>query len=102
MTALYNGQADIQDMAAFFFSKSFADIKKLAQTKNLAADIEDGTIYIENKLVRMDVNMMGEQASFIINLETRIAYNVLYSQKTYIEMNLDELEGMQQKIAKHG
>ena len=48
--------------------------------------------------MRMDANMMGEKASFIVNLETRIAYNILYSQQTYIEMNLDELKVMKEQM----
>ena len=101
MIDLSNGQTDPQKLAPFFFNKSLPDLQKLAQSKNLNPEVEEGTFYIEDKRLRMDANMMGEKGSFIVNLETRIAYNILYSQKTYIEMNLDELKEMKEQMTQN-
>ena len=98
MKALNNGQANLQSLAGFFFSKSFSDIQKLMKSKNLYPDVEEGNFYIDGKRVRMDMNMMGQKASFIINLETKKAYNIMYSQKMYIEMNIDDLKAMKEKM----
>lgn len=101
--ALYNGKAELQKMADFFFSKSYSDIEKLAKSKNIHLEIEESNFFVEGKRVRMDMNMMDQKSSFIVNLETRKAYNIMYSQKAYIEMGLDELkelkENMQQTMS---
>ena len=98
MKVLYNGQGDLQNLADFFFNKSFSDIQKLVKSKNLYPEVEESNFYIDGKRVRMDMNMMGQKAAFIINLDTKKAYNIMYSQKMYVEMNISELKAMKEKM----
>lgn len=101
MTALYNGSQDLDKMADFFFTMDYADLEKKVKAAGLDADMEEGTMYMDGKHLRMDMETMGQKMSYIINLDTKQVYSIMHAKKEYYVMNLDELKAMQSNMQKN-
>ena len=95
---LCGGSEDINKMADFFFALDYNDVLQKAKAKGMNPEIVEGTIYIDGKLFRMDMESMGQKMSAILNLETREIYSIMHEQKQYFVMNLDEMKAMQAQI----
>lgn len=98
MMALYSGDEDLDKMANFFFALDYNDIVKKAKANGVNTETDEGTLYVDGKLFRMDTETMGQKMSFIINLETREMYSIMHDQKEYFAMNLDDMKAMQAKV----
>jgi len=98
MTAL-GGTTDPDKAGDFFFALDYADILKKAKAKGITPEQEEGTIYVDGKKFRMDMEQMGEKMSAIINLETREIISIMHDRKQYFVMKIDELKEMQAKMA---
>ena len=87
-----------EDIGNYYFGMSVEKLLQAAESKGVSPKIIEGTLYIGEEGFRMDTTapMMGK-VSYLVRLDERKMYNVMWDRKQYMELSFEELEQMRQK-----
>ena len=93
----FREDASPEDMAKYFFAMSIEDIMQKAGNQQLEPDIEKTTIYVSGQKMRMDTEMEEGKMSVLMRMDEKKMYQIMWDQKQYMVMSLDELVDMQKQ-----
>ncbi len=98
MMQVYSGDGDLQKVSGYYFKMSFPEALKTIKAKGVNPVVEDGKIYVDGKKFRFDSQEEGEKTTMIMNLETNKMYHVRWAKKEYMEIDIEEMKKMRQKM----
>ncbi len=80
------------------FNKTIDEIIPEIKAANINYKVNDGDMYIKEEKMRIDFIEDGKKSSFIIDSKSKDVMMVSWAEKEYMQMNLDEIVAMQEKM----
>ena len=86
-----------EDIARYFFAMSVNDLLQKAGIAEMEPEVEESTLYFSGKKVRIDTGSETDKSSFIMRMDERKIYQIMWEQKKYMVMSMDEIAEMQKQ-----
>jgi len=100
MMKVFDGGGDLEKVSAYYFKMTYPEALKAIKAKGVNPSVDDGKIYVDGKKFRYDSNQDGEKITMIMNLETKIMYNVDWARKEYMEIDIEKMKKMRDQMQK--
>ena len=83
------------ELTKFVFGTSAGDLLEKARSAGISGRLADTTLYISGEKIRIDMDVQGKRVSHLIRLDEEKIYNIVWAEKSYMEISLTQMRMMQ-------